>query len=62
MLSSLFSVFSMEWAEYEMKCLENDKEPTYEEYEYLCTDGATDYGYDDTDILDLLHQTENSSE
>jgi hypothetical protein len=35
----------MEWAEYEMLCHKNGSEPSYEEYEYLCKEGATDYGY-----------------
>lgn len=45
LLSALISVFSMEWAEYEMLCYKNGSEPSYEEYEYLCEEGATDYGY-----------------
>ncbi len=49
-----FSLSAMDWSEYEMMCFINNKEPNYEEWEYLCTEGATDYGYDDSDLEDLL--------
>ena len=48
------SVFAMDWSEYETMCFINNKEPNYEEWEYLCTEGATDYGYDDSDLEDLI--------
>lgn len=51
---STVSVFAMDWLEYETMCFINDKEPNYEEWEYLCTEGATDYGYDDSDLEDLI--------
>ena len=47
---STVSVFAMDWSEYEMMCFINNKEPNYEEWEYLCTDGATDYGYDNEEL------------
>lgn len=51
---STVSVFAMDWLEYETMCFINNKEPNYEEWEYLCTEGATDYGYDDSDLEDLI--------
>ena len=51
---SAISVFAMDWSEYEMMCFINNKEPNYEEWEYLCTEGATDYGYDNSDLEDLI--------
>ena len=51
---SAISVFAMDWSEYETMCFINNKEPNYEEWEYLCTEGATDYGYDDSDLEDLI--------
>ena len=51
---STVSVFAMDWSEYETMCFINDKEPNYEEWEYLCTEGATDYGYDNFDLEDLI--------
>lgn len=51
---STVSVFAMDWLEYETMCFINNKEPNYEEWEYLCAEGATDYGYDDSDLEDLI--------
>ena len=51
---STISVFAMDWSEYETMCFINDKEPSYEEWKYLCTEGATDYGYDNSDLEDLI--------
>lgn len=51
---SAISVFAMDWSEYEAMCFINNKEPNYEEWEYLCTEGAKDYGYDDSDLEDLI--------
>ena len=43
---------------YEMMCFINNKEPNYEEWEYLCTEGATDYVYDDSDLENFLIENE----
>ena len=51
---STVSVFAMDWVEYEIMCYMNDKEPSYEEWEYLCAEGATDYGYDNSDLENFL--------
>ena len=51
---STVSAFAMDWLEYETMCFINNKEPNYEEWEYLCTEGATDYEYDDSDLEDLI--------
>ena len=51
---STISVFAMDWSEYETMCFINDKEPRYEEWKYLCTEGATDDGYDNSDLEDLI--------
>lgn len=54
----IFGLYSMEWSEYEMLCYANDVEPTYEDYRYLCEEGATDYGYDEEDILKLFENAD----
>ena len=51
---STVSVFAMDWSEYEVMCFINNKEPDHEEWEYLCTEGATDYGYNNSDLEDLI--------
>lgn len=51
---SAISVFAMDWSEYEAMCFINNKEPNYKEWKYLCTEGATDYGYYNSDLGDLL--------
>lgn len=43
----------MEWAEYEILCYKEGTEPSYEEWEYLNSEGATDYGYDDINLEEL---------
>lgn len=55
----IFNLYSMEWSEYEMICYANGIEPTYEDYRYLCEEGATDYGYDEEDILKLFENVED---
>ena len=40
---TIYSISAITWAEYEVRCYFNGKEPSFEEYEYLCTIGATDY-------------------
>ena len=55
---STVSVFAMDWSEYEMMCFINNKEPNYEEWEYLCTEDATDYGYDNSDLENFLIENE----
>lgn len=55
---STVSIFAMDWSEYEMMCFINNKEPNYEEWEYLCTEGATDYGYDNSDLENFLIENE----
>jgi hypothetical protein len=55
---ALNSLSAMDWGEYESLCYANGKEPTYEEYENLCTVGATDYGYDYDDTLELFNQSD----
>ena len=52
------SVFAMDWLEYETMCFINDKEPNYEEWEYLCAEGATDYGYENSDLENFLIENE----
>ena len=47
---STLSLSAMDWSEYEVLCYRNGTEPSYEEWEYLCTDGATDYGYDNKEL------------
>ena len=53
-----FSLSAMDWSEYEMMCFINNKEPNYEEWEYLCVEGATDYGYDNSDLENFLIENE----
>ena len=48
----------MDWLEYETMCFINDKEPNYEEWEYLCAEGATDYGYENSDLENFLIENE----
>lgn len=61
LLACSMSVLSaMDWARYEIMCYFNGKEPIYEEYVWLCTYGATDYGYDNDDLILLLSETENT--
>ena len=55
---SIFNLYSMEWSEYEMICYTNDVEPIYEDYYFLCEEGATDYEYDEKDVLKLFENTE----
>ena len=57
------SSFAFTWAEYEVRCYFNDKEPSFEEYEYLCTIGATDYAdYSEDAISEFIESVENEDE
>ena len=61
LLACSMSVLSaMTWARYEIMCYFNGKEPIYEEYVWLCSYGATDFGYDNDDLILLLSETENT--
>ena len=56
------SSFAFTWAEYEVRCYFNDKEPSFEEYEYLCTIGATDYAdYSEDVIVEFIESTEDKN-
>ena len=44
------SLSAMDWSEYETLCFINNVEPSYEEWEWLSNEGATDYGYDNLDL------------
>jgi len=50
--------FGMDWSEYESLCWLNGKEPTYEEWEWLSTEGATDYGYEAEELERLFAEAE----
>lgn len=58
LILSTLSLSAMEWVDYEILCFKYGKEPTYKEWEYLCTIGATDYGYDNDDLIKLLEEKE----
>ena len=56
------SSFAFTWAEYEVRCYFNDKEPSFEEYKYLCTIGATDYAdYSEDVIVEFIESTEDET-
>lgn len=55
LLLSTSTLFAMDWAEYEIQCYKEGTEPSYEEWEYLNTEGATDYGYEDINLEELLN-------
>ena len=57
---SVSVVSAMDWARYEMMCYFNGKEPDYDEYVWLCTEGATDWGYDEEDLIKLIESEEVS--
>ena len=62
LLMMISSSFAFTWAEYEVRCYFNGKEPSFEEYEYLCTIGATDYAdYSEDVIVEFIESTEDEN-
>ena len=60
LMTMISSSFAFTWAEYEVRCYFNGKEPSFEEYEYLCTIGATDYAdYSEDEIVKFIESAEN---
>ena len=64
LIGSMFSpMFAFTWAEYEVRCYFNGKEPSFEEYEYLCMEGATDYAdYSEEEIVRFIEDETESEE
>jgi len=64
LIGSMFSsMFAFTWAEYEVRCYFNGKEPSFEEYEYLCMKGATDYAdYSEEEIVRFIEDETESEE
>ena len=60
LITMISSSFAFTWAEYEIRCYFNGKEPSFEEYEYLCTIGATDYSEDK--IVKFIESAEKESD